>query len=112
MKTFLAVVAAVCMVLAGIGILASIPAESLPLAAASLGGLLLAGILWILVEILQRMQLEQTITEQGSLVSRSPKPELTADELAAVAAARRRRFAMAFVCLVVLGLCAAFVHFH
>jgi hypothetical protein len=115
MRAFLAVVAGVGLVVSAIGLLASLPAESLALAAASFGGIVLSGILWMLTEISGQLAIQRASAEsplativEGAVARKSKTPE----ELAAAGDLRLRRFAMIALCVIVLALCAGIVHFR
>jgi hypothetical protein len=111
MRTFLAVVAGVGMFVAGLGLLASLPAESLPLAGASFGGIILSGILWMLTEISERLRRESSVMKAADVII-DDLPEPSPSQLAAEKRERTRRFLMIGACVMILAVCIAVVFLH
>lgn len=113
MKSFLAVFSIVCMIAGGLGLIASVPAESLPLAASSLGGILLAGILWALTDVSRQIEARfPCMTRTGDPAETASPHALTADQKVEAADLRLRRIGMIAICLLVLAMCAGVLHFR
>lgn len=104
MKTFLMVAASLTMVAAGLGVLASIPAQSIPLAGASVFAFLLGGILYALADISITLAAASPADTTRERRIAEPTPE----QIASSRQANRRRMAMAVVVLLVAAVCVAY----